>query len=155
MQKSPSAKELDYYKSQAKAYAASAKTEEPVQPLTREEFMRDFPGKGTLKVQVTYGSGTLPVSNATVHITSLYDGKLYDLFNGVTDTSGILENITLPAAEFENTNDYSTSYEKSAVYRVSVFHPDFVPIDNMPIIIYDGIETILPVTLKTQSRHKR
>ncbi|GEM_PF-2698570 len=148
MEKFPSAKELDYYKNQAKAYAASAKAKEPVQPLTREEFMRDFPGKGTLKVQVTYGSGTLPVSNATVHITSLYDGKLYDLFNGVTDTSGILENITLPAAEFENTNDYSTSSKKSADYRVSVFHPDFIPIDNMPIIIYDGIETILPVSLK-------
>ena len=148
MEKAPNSKELDFYKNQAKAYAASAKAKEPAAPLSREEFMREFPGQGTLKVQLTYGSGMLPVSKATVHITSSYNGRVYDLYNDVTDISGILENITLPAAEFENTNDYSTSYEKSAVYRVSLFHPDFVPIDDMQIIIYDGIKTILPVNLK-------
>ena len=139
---------LEFYAAQAKNYSERAvKTD--VQAVTQKEPDTEniLNGNGRLKVQVTYAYGSLPVSNASVSVKSNRNGVSTEHYNGVTDNSGIAQDILLPAPVPTHTQDYATKDDFDTTYYVSVFHPGFVPADDLPVQIYNGIETILPVDL--------
>lgn len=136
---------LEFYAAQAKNYSKRAvKTDAPA---IRPEEPEILNGNGRLKVQVTYAYGSLPVSNASVSVKSKRNGEIIELYNGVTDNSGIAQDILLPAPGQSHTQDYATKDDFDTTYYVSVFHPGFDPADDRTVQIYNGIETILPVDL--------
>ena len=113
-----------------------------------EEFLRTHPGRGNLKVQVSTARGTFPVANALVEVTKEFDGVERVLYKNVTNPSGIVERMPLPALPVGYSQQESTAESSGTQYQVSVYHPAFVPLRFSTVEVYDGIETILPVALQ-------
>jgi hypothetical protein len=88
------------------------------------------------------------VANALVEVTKEFDGVNRVLYKNVTDPSGIVERMPLPALPVGYSQQESTAENSGTQYQVSVYHPAFTPLRNSTVEIYDGIETILPVALE-------
>ena len=115
---------------------------------TYESFLRSHPGRGSLKVQVSTARGTFPVPGAVVEVSRVMDGERRILYSRLTDPSGIVERMPLPAQPAGNSRVEATAEGSGTQYQVSVFHPLFIPLRDSTVEIYDGIETILPVALE-------
>ena len=112
-----------------------------------EEYVRTYPGRGSLKVQISVARGAYPMKNVLVDISQIYNGVRYSLYNDVTDISGIVENIVLPARSIESTLNFDAARIPEAEYLVTVFHPDFEELTDCAVVIHDKTETILPISL--------
>lgn len=125
-------------------------------PLTPDEAQQQFrlahPGRGTLRIQVSTAGGAFPVPQASVAVSRAFGGVSRTLYRGVTDISGILEGISLPALPDAYSQSAATAAQSGTDYQVSVYHPDFVPVNARPVTIYSDIETILPVVLEPITR---
>lgn len=119
--------------------------ESPFRP-EYEEYVRRYPGRGTLKVQISVARGAYPIKNVMVDVAQIYNGVRYSLYNDVTDISGIVDNMVLPARSIETTLNYD-DVEPEAEYIITIFHPDFEEITDCTVVIHDKIETILPISL--------
>ncbi len=95
-----------------------------------DEFINEYRGRGSLKVQTSVAREAFPIKNAFVDVALIYKGKRYSIYNDVTDNSGI-ESAALGEPE----------------YLISVFHPGFEEIIDAPVVIHDRVETILPLSL--------
>ena len=112
-----------------------------------EEYIRQYPGRGTLKVQISVARGAFPLKNVLVDVSQIYNGVRYSLYNDVTDLSGIVDNMVLPARSLESTLNFDTAQLGDAEYLVTVFHPDFKEMNDCAVVIHDKTETILPISL--------
>lgn len=112
-----------------------------------EEYIREYPGRGTLKVQISVARGAFPLKNVLVDVSQIYKGVRYSLYNDVTDISGIVDNMVLPARSLESTLNFDTAQLGDAEYLVTVFHPDFKEMNDCAVVIHDKTETILPISL--------
>ncbi|MBQ3284999.1 MAG: hypothetical protein IJH40_05075 [Ruminococcus sp.] len=112
-----------------------------------EEYIRAYPGRGTLKVQISVARGAFPLKNVLVDVSQIYNGVRYSLYNDVTDISGIVDNMVLPARSIESTLNFESAQIGEAEYLVTIFHPDFKEMKDCAIVIHDKTETILPVSL--------
>lgn len=115
------------------------------------QFLLAHPRRGTLKVQVTTGDGTFPVPQARVEVQRRFGDAARLLFKNVTDISGITDNMVLPALPASYSRSAATAPGSGTEYWVSVYHPSYLPFE-MPVSLYDGIETILPVALEPYLR---
>ena len=115
-----------------------------------EAFVRTHPGRGSLRVQVSTARGTFPVPGAVVEVTRTFDGVRRILYSALTDNSGVVEHMILPALPADRSLQESTAEGSGTVYEVSVYHPSFAPLQNSSVEVYDRIETILPVALLPQ-----
>ena len=61
------------------------------------DFMKKNPDKGFLKVQITTTNGLLPVEGVRVRIYKDIGEYNVLFFDGLSDSSGIIDNIILPA----------------------------------------------------------
>ena len=118
-----------------------------------EEFVNSHPGRGSLKVQVSAAKQSFPVKNVFVDVAYVLNGMRYSLYNDVTDTSGIVNEIVLPSCSGSENNSPETAGKSDVVYFVSVYHPAFEEIVDYPVTIQDRIETILPVALEPLSQN--
>ena len=147
-------KDLQMYMNQAMEYASRATlpTEENSEFYENgdvyERFLREHTGSGTLKIQVTAAEALFPLDNTIVEIKKNYGGQEMLFYKDTTDISGILEGLTLPTLPTEFSQSSVTAPESGTEYLVSVYNPSFVEKDNLPIKIYDKIETILPIILQ-------
>lgn len=134
--------------SAADIYSAPRTTGEGESPFRPEyeEYIRQYPGRGTLKVQLSVARGAYPIRNAMVDVAQLYHGVRYSLYNDVTDLSGIVDNMVLPARSIGTTLNFDDVLPE-AEYLVTIFHPDFQEITDCRVVIHDRIETILPISL--------
>ena len=112
-----------------------------------EEYIRAYPGRGTLKVQISVARGAFPLKNVLVDVSQIYNGVRYSLYNDVTDISGIVDNMVLPARSVESTLNFESSQLPEAEYLVTIFHPDFQELADCAVVIHDKTETILPISL--------
>ncbi len=111
-----------------------------------EEYIRAYPGRGTLKVQISVARGAYPLKNVLVDVSQVYNGVRYSLYNDVTDISGIVENMVLPARSIGSTLNFDDVLPE-AEYLVTIFHPDFRELTDWAVVIHDKAETILPISL--------
>lgn len=159
--------EIEQYRQQALNYARRAQPQpefssemlpqgNTVQPevnppstaTSYEQFLREHPGEGTLKVQITAARGTFPISGATVEVSLPLNGERFVLYRNATDQSGISDNMRLPALPSDYSQSESTAAGSGTQYNVSIFHPAFAAKTDESVTIFDAIETILPVTLQ-------
>lgn len=113
-----------------------------------DSFVQTHPGRGSLRVQVSTARGTFPVPGAVVEVTRSFGGVRRILYSALTDNSGVVEHMILPALPADYSRQESTAENSGTVYEVSVYHPSFTPLRNSSVEIYDKIETILPVALQ-------
>lgn len=154
-----SPEQVEWFRQQAMEFARRALTEpetpsvaaEDIHDSTEEEyreFLRDHPAVGSLKVQVSTAKGAIPVEQASVEIAKRFSGGARILYEGVTDSSGILDGISLPTAPAAFSQTPSTAAEGGTDYEVSVYHPSYLEETAAQVTIFDRIRTILPVSLR-------
>lgn len=85
-----------------------------------EDFIKNNPGKGNLKIRAYAASEALPVSGLNIVISSTIDNQKVIFFEGKTDTSGMLNTISLPAPKLNLNNldvPITTKYEIEAFFE--------------------------------------
>ena len=85
-----------------------------------QNFITANPSQGYLKIRASAASQALPISNLKIVVSKVIDNNNIVFFEGVTDTSGVIERIALPAPKLDPNNldaPRSTTYEVRATYE--------------------------------------
>lgn len=61
------------------------------------EFLRNNPGNGFLKIRASAANEAVPISGIQIKVTKLIGNTNVVFFEGQTDGSGMINNISLPA----------------------------------------------------------
>ncbi len=113
-----------------------------------EDFLKNNKQKGTLRIQVAAANRSFPISNAKVTVSLKLKDGTREMFEGLTDSSGIIDNIVLPAPELNLSQDPdSGGVMPFAVYTTTIEHPDFVNAKFINVPVFPGIESIQAVNL--------
>lgn len=129
--------------------------ESPFKP-EYDEYIMSYPGRGTLKIQISAANEAFPIKDVEVNVAMVYQGVRYSLYTDSTNSSGIVDNMVLPARSMDLILAPETSDADEAHYLVSLYHPSFHAIIDKVITIYDRIETILPITMAPDiNNHQR
>ena len=94
-------------------------------PIFRESqlyqnFIRENPGLGYLRIRAYAASQALPISGLRIIVSKIVDNNKIVFFDGVTNTSGIIEKINLPTPRLNNDNQVvpgTTAYDIEAIYK--------------------------------------
>ena len=106
-----------------------------------QEFIKANPDFGNLKVEAFTAYGAVPVENTEILITKEINGKNVLFFKGYTDSSGIINNIKLPAppsvsvANQDNPPLYT-------IYELSASHEDYEQLKKYYVGMFGGINVI-------------
>lgn len=113
-------------------------------------FINENPEEGYLKIRAYAANQAVPIEGVKIVVSKIIDDNRVIFFEGNTNESGLIENITLPAPS-QNPNDLEvpnrTTYEINAKYI-----PDNID-RNYKANIYSGLKVIqniiiVPNTLK-------
>lgn len=85
-----------------------------------QEFINNNPGKGNLKIRAYAASEALPVSNLKIVVSTEINNQRVVFFEGMTDSSGMINTISLPAPQLNVNNleiPVTTRYEIDAYFN--------------------------------------
>ena len=104
-------------------------------------FIEENPSTGVLKVQVFTADQAIPIANAEVFITKKigYNDVLF--FSGQTDSSGIVDNIILPAPKAEINLD-TFEVPKYTTYNLVVSSDEYKKIKQYNISMYGDVKVL-------------
>ena len=66
-----------------------------------QDFIKDNPTSGYLKIRAYAASEALPISNMQVEISKTIGDNKIIFFSGITDNSGMIERVTLPTPRLD------------------------------------------------------
>ena len=99
-------------------------------------FINENPGLGFLKIRAYAASQAVPISGLSVVVSRDIGDNRVIFFEGVTNDSGVIERISLPAPRMSsdnmiapviNTYDISTIYDgESRTYKVNIYDNIYV-----------------------------
>lgn len=110
------------------------------------DFRGDNSGNGLLKVQVFSGREAFPIVSARVQVTKDFENGIYTFADDLTDTSGIVEGISLitPQKDMAQENNDILPY---STYTIRVSHPNFITTLYTNVPVFDEVTSIQPVNL--------
>lgn len=112
-------------------------------------FLRENPSRGILRIQAFRGNQAIPVKGVQVTVSHrLSDGTNYVFYSGVTDESGLVDAITLPAPVLQQSVEQGEPHP-DADYDVTAQLPGFETVKAI-VNIFPGIKTVQPVQLQLQ-----
>ena len=111
-------------------------------------FLDAHPERGSVRVQVSTGRGLFPVEGARVEIYRRLGPEPTVFYEGVTDASGIAEDIRLPALPAGWSQSAETAGISGTTYQAAVRHPQCSTVDGRPVTVFPRIETVLAVSLE-------
>ena len=114
----------------------------------QEWFLDAHPERGTLRVQVSTGRGLFPVEGARVEVYRDFGDQRVVFYEGVTDRSGIVDDIRLPALPAGWSQSAETAGISGTTYQAAVRHPRYSTVEGRPVTVFPRIETILAVSLE-------
>ena len=97
------------------------------------DFIKENPGIGRLKIRAYAASEALPVSNLKIVVSSIISSTKVIFYEGFTDTSGMIPNISLPAPSLID----NLEIPKTIKYDIEASMNNSV--SNFSINMYDGI----------------
>ncbi len=112
---------------------------------TYDEFIAENNKTGMLKIQAYRGNQSVPEAGVVVRISKEIGDGDYIFFEGMTDGSGIIESIVLPAPPRDTTLDAGRP-DKTAVYVLEAEKEGFIPI-RRDIEMFEGVKTIQPLRM--------
>lgn len=112
-----------------------------------QEYIDENKGRGSLKIQASVAQDAFPLKDVFVDISMIYNGTRYSLYNDVTDSSGIVNEIVLPSKLSAESQDPQTASGSDTKYLISAYHPGFEALIDCPVNVYDRVETIVPIKL--------
>ncbi len=109
-----------------------------------KNFMRRNSGYGTLNVRAYAANQAIPISNMRIIVTTLIGDKNVIFFEGRTNSSGVIEGITLPAPRI---NDGNLDAPIGLEYKINAYYEP----DNIgrvySIKIYENISVIQNISI--------
>lgn len=112
-----------------------------------DEFIAGNQAQGTLRVQVFSANQSFPVPNATVRVYVQLDDGERELFSGITDIDGVVDNIPLPAPDSSVSFDENSTVAPYAVYKVRVERPEYSAALFEGVPVFDSVKSIQPVEM--------
>lgn len=110
------------------------------------EFRRKNNGKGEMKVQVFSGREAFPVVSANVVVTKDFKNGIYTYYDLLTDTSGIVDGLSLVAPDSKMAQE-NNSFVPYSTYTIKVMHPNYITTVYTNVPVFDGVTSIQPVNL--------
>lgn len=100
-----------------------------------KSFMNNNSSEGYLKIRAYAASGALPIKGLKVVVSTIYENNRIIFFEGITDESGIIEKIVLPAPILDTNNLNAPS---KTTYDISVYYePDNITLNYKANIYAD------------------
>ena len=103
------------------------------------KFISSNQGLGSLKVQVFTAYGAFPISDTEVVITKDFGDNRVVFFRGKTDSSGIIDNIDLPAPLGVDGSIEAPLY---TLYDLTAVHIGYESFKQYSIGMFGGIKVI-------------
>ena len=103
------------------------------------DFIEENNDIGTLKVQVFTAYGAIPIENTNIVIYKDIEEYRVVFFQGLTDSSGIISDIKLPAPMMVTSNEDIPIY---TVYNMTAFNNEYESIKNYVIGMLGGVNVI-------------
>ena len=100
-----------------------------------DEFIKENPGIGKLKIRAYTASEALPVSGLNIVVSTVIENNKVVFFRGKTDSSGMISTISLPAPKLEVSN---LVVPKTTTYKIEAYM-DINNISSFTVDMYDGI----------------
>lgn len=110
-------------------------------------FCSAHPEQGSLRVQVSSGRGLFPVPGAEVEVYRDFGTVRETFHTGVTDSSGIVEGILLPALPAAWGHSADTAGISGTAYSVAVRHPQYGAAEPRQVLVFPRVESLLAVSL--------
>ena len=110
-----------------------------------QDFIKDNPSKGYLKIRAYAANQAIPINDLKIIVSKNVSSNRIIFFEGITNSSGIIERITLPTPKLDPNNldaPSSTTYDIEAIskndniinkYKVNMYENIYV-IQNINII---------------------
>ena len=101
-----------------------------------QEFLLNNPGKGNLKIRTFAANEAIPISDVNIIVSTVYDNTKIVFFDGSTDSSGMIDVLSLPTPKLLLDNmekPNSIIYEVDAIYKNNSVNQKF------SVLMYDGV----------------
>ena len=107
--------------------------------ISYEEFIKENDDIGNLKVQVFTAYGAIPIENTNIVVYKDIEEYRIIFFQGITDSSGIISDISLPAPRMVTSNEEVPIY---TVYNMTAFNTGYETLKNFSIGMLGGVNVI-------------
>ncbi len=104
-----------------------------------EDFIKENNDVGNLKVQVFTAYGAIPVPDTNIVVYKDIEEYRIIFFQGVTDSSGIISDIVLPAPKMVTSNEEAPIY---IIYNMTAFNTGYETLKNFSIGMLGGVNVI-------------
>ena len=104
-----------------------------------DDFIKENNDVGNLKVQVFTAYGAIPVANTNIVVYKDIEEYRVIFFRGITDSSGIISNISLPAPKMVTSNEDVPVY---TIYNMTAFNIDYENLKLYTIGMLGGVNVI-------------
>lgn len=104
-----------------------------------EDFIRENDDVGNLKVQVFTAYGAIPIENTNIVVYKDIEEYRVIFFQGITDSSGIISDISLPAPKMVTSNEETPVY---TIYNMTAFNTGYESLKSFAIGMLGGVNVI-------------
>lgn len=104
-----------------------------------DDFIKENDDIGNLKVQVFTAYGAIPIENTNIVVYKDIEEYRVIFFQGVTDSSGIISDIVLPAPMMVKSNEDVPVY---TIYNMTAFNTGYETLKNFSIGMLGGVNVI-------------
>ncbi|MCI8548299.1 MAG: hypothetical protein HFJ38_05355 [Bacilli bacterium] len=106
-----------------------------------QTFLKENPEIGRLKIEVFTAYKAIPLENTEIIITKNIGNKTIIFFRGFTNSSGIIENITLPAPSFVSSETPFVE-PKYTIYDLVAIHKEYKTVKEEKIGMFGNVNII-------------
>lgn len=104
-----------------------------------DDFLKENPDTGSLKVKVFTAGGAIPLANTNILILKQIGNYNVLFYNGITDSMGTLEDIVLPTPKSVSNN---MDLPKYTFYEMSAIHVGYQDIKQYTIAMFGNTKVI-------------
>lgn len=125
---------------------------EPFVPIYIDynQFMQMNQGYGMLKIHVYTAGGLYPLKDAKVQVSKIIGDTKSIFFTGITEESGIIDNIELPVIPITDHN-----IPTSTSYQIEVYHQNYKQLYPQNTSVYQGIKSIQGIEMMPIQIHNK
>lgn len=111
-----------------------------------QDFIKQNPSTGSLKIQVTSLSSAVPVGNVEISIYKDIGEFQVLFFKGKTNSSGVIESIVLPAPRSMSFS--SLDIPDYSIYYLDAFKEGFQKVQKYNIGVFSNIRVIQNIEMR-------
>lgn len=112
-----------------------------------DDFIKENSSFGNLKVEVFTAYGAIPVANTAILVSKDIEEYKVIFFRGLTDSSGMISNIKLPAPPMVSSSEEMPIY---TIYDMTAVNEGYETLKSFSIGMFGGVNVIQYVKLQPE-----